>query len=130
VRRRLTLLVAEGLLLPALVWAVVWLCGPRVNPQNFRWIESGMAEQQVEAVLGPGERCWTHEMGQGQAGIPRQHNGEGYSIIVWYDEVGRVSSKADFVWIYRWGWDIPLRYKIRDLLGWDPEAVSQRGPGP
>jgi hypothetical protein len=85
-----------------------------------------MSEQQVEEVLGQGGECWLGAMKWPErAGSPRQYNGEGYSIIVWYDDSGRVCSKADFNWGYQWTWEIPLRYKIRSALGWHHRSASE-----
>ena len=54
----------------------------------------------------------------GHLGRTREYNGEGYSIVIWYDEVDCVAAKEAFDWMYRYAWDVQLRVKIRDRLGW------------
>jgi hypothetical protein len=115
-----------GLLMLGLACVLAWLSGPAVNPSNFNHIHLGMSEQQVMTILGPGRECrFAQRDWPNRVGTPKQYSGEGYSIMVWYDEAGQVSSKVDYAWGYRWGWDVPLRLKIRRALGWVPYPVTK-----
>jgi hypothetical protein len=106
VRQKLILACELGVF--ALFASYIWFQGPPVNPRNFARIERGMTDREVEGILGPASPAWLDE-----SPLAKQYSGEGYSIVIIYDESGAVLSKRDYNWIYRFHWEQPLRYRIR-----------------
>ncbi|MFO0966326.1 MAG: hypothetical protein U0793_12185 [Gemmataceae bacterium] len=119
-RKWTTLLFVAPLVLGLALFSV-WLSGPRVSRGTYARVQNGMTEAQVENVLGEGRPRDVHDpKWRDREGRAKEYQGELYSIVVWYDPAGRVSSKAHFGWIYRR--QEPLRFRIRDALGlvdWD-----------
>jgi hypothetical protein len=124
--RTAKLIVAAGLVAFAIAFGLWWLSGPPVNPSNFARIHDGMPKSEVVALLGEGSP-WAHANMKWpeRKGEPIRYVGEGYDIVVWYDPAQQVAGKADSDWIYRWTFDVPLRYKIRREFGYLHRAVSE-----
>jgi hypothetical protein len=104
--------------------------GDRVNERNYRRVEVGMTERQVEAILGGGQEahyrwispcglpdessrdryppCRPEKSGDSRDGshLPVEWYGDMYSVVVWFDEGGRVSGKGSWEWVPTKGWEI------------------------
>jgi hypothetical protein len=106
------------LLVPLCWWAD--FLGDRVNERNYRRVEVGMTERQVEAILGGGQKAHYLWISSGRrphgvfpgcpdAGggshLPVQWYGDLYSVVVWFDEGGLASGKGCWEWSPRWSWE-------------------------
>jgi hypothetical protein len=94
VRKRRIWLVEILPLIGAISLALIFYYWPGVTPANFARIRVGMTEREVEALLGgPG-----HPASSDVRTFPLEKDwrdaSADYHVFLWFDETGRVESKA------------------------------------
>lgn len=83
------------------------ILGDPVARRNFDRLAPGMTELEVEAVLGN----WQEPCRFASARWPQKGGdafewmGDEYTIVVWFDEAGRLVDKADFRWTPTKSWE-------------------------
>src|SRR5436190_1591693 len=86
------------LLLLASISLQLWMSARRVTPKAFALIKDGMDETEIEGILGEGSKCFNTAL-PNKGGIPKQYAGEGYSIIIWYDDTNTIVAIQDVKWV-------------------------------
>jgi hypothetical protein len=96
--------------LPLLILVGYWLnlLGDPVNETSYGRIRTGMTQRQVGAQVGwvPGEPWFGSEQWPDKPGRAVAWVGDQFTIIVLFDEQGRVTDKASFHWIPTKSWEV------------------------
>lgn len=79
--------------------------GDPVNRANYRRIAAGMTEQEVESLLGWGQEYSDRPDFSDFQGTQLTWCGDEYSVVVWFDEDGRVVHKKEYEWVPWKAWD-------------------------
>jgi hypothetical protein len=79
------------------IWRLSW---PHVSSESYARVSEGMPEQDVEGLLGHGKPCpFANDTWPDRKGTAKCYIGKEFSVIVWYDDSGRVLSKTDYLYL-------------------------------